>query len=115
MTTVIIEDNRIEITGHAGEHDVCVRISFLYDILIYNLAARLHIGFDSFETDDAHNVIRDLNIIRKNKEGRALLEAFIYSLTLLEKAYPDNVQVLNYSTRRGSRKKIRKLFKKVER
>ena len=93
MTTVYIDNDRIEITGHSGNHDVCCMVSTLINHFMYNASENYGIHFDMFVTEDAHSVIRDLDILRADRRGEVLLDSLIYSFKLLAEDFPDNVRI----------------------
>jgi len=93
MTTVRIDDNRLEIKGHSGDHDVCGRVSTLLYHFLYNTADHYGLPFDSYVTEDATAVIRDLDTIRADARGAVMLDSLLYSLKLLAQDFPDFVRI----------------------
>ena len=94
MTTVTIKENEISITGHAGDHDTCTRISTLlaaFQVCTENL---YHIDFYFHIDTDAHCYIRNLDVLQNHPQGAVLLESLIYALYILASEYPKYVRVM---------------------
>lgn len=95
MIKVVIENDKIEITGHAGYDDygkdiVCASVSSIVITTINNV---LDIDQDSILYEDNDNKI-EIEIIKDNEVVNKLINNMILLLENLEKDYPKNIKVL---------------------
>ena len=95
MIKVVLEKNKIEISGHAGFDDygkdiVCASVSSIVITTINNV---LDIDKDSILYEDNDNKIK-IEIIKDNEIVNKLINNMILLLENLEKDYPKNIKIL---------------------
>jgi len=95
MIKVIIENNKIEITGHAnydeyGKDIVCASVS---SIVITSINACLEIDEESILYEDLENKIK-IEILKNDKITEKLINNMVFMLESLEKDYPKNIKIL---------------------
>ena len=95
MIKVVIEKNKIEITGHAnydeyGKDIVCASVS---SIVITSINACLEIDEESIYYEDLENKIK-IEILKEDKITEKLINNMVFMLESLEKDYPKNIKIL---------------------
>ena len=95
MIKVVLDNNKIEITGHAGYDDygkdiVCASVSSIVITTINNV---LDIYQDSILYEDNDNKIK-IEKIKDNEVINKLINNMILLLENLEKDYPKNIKIL---------------------
>ena len=95
MIKVVIEKNKIEITGHAnydeyGKDIVCASVS---SIVITSINACLEIDEESILYEDLENKIK-IEILKEDKITEKLINNMVFMLESLEKDYPKNIKIL---------------------
>ena len=94
MIKVIVENNKIEISGHAnfddyGKDIVCASIS---SIVITTINACIEIDEDSIYYEDNEKLI--IEIKKENEVIKKLINNMVFMLESLEKDYPKNIKIL---------------------
>ncbi len=95
MIKVIVENNKIEVSGHAlydeyGKDIVCASVS---SIVITTINACIDIDEASIEYEDKDNKIK-LEIKNDNEVIRKLINNMVFMLESLEGDYPKNIKIL---------------------
>ena len=95
MIKVVINKNKIEITGHAGYDDygkdiVCASVSSIVITTINNV---LDIDEDSILYEDNDNKIK-IEIKKDDEIVNKLINNMVLLLENLEKDYPKNIKIL---------------------
>lgn len=90
MTTVKINDEYIEVDGHAGDKIVCAMLTALTVSLVNNLTERLNLTVD-YAIGSGHFVMRTDGL---DSEAKPLIDAYVYSLRDLSRSYPDNIRII---------------------
>ena len=95
MIKVVIEKNKIEITGHAnydeyGKDIVCASVS---SIVITSINACLEIDEESIYYEDLKDKIK-IEILKEDKITEKLINNMVFMLESLEKDYPKNIKIL---------------------
>ena len=95
MIKVILDNNKIEITGHAyfddiGKDIVCASVS---SIVITTINACIEIDDDSINYEDLDNKIK-IEILNDNEVIKKLIDNMVFMLEGLEKDYPKNIKIL---------------------
>ncbi|MBP3635911.1 MAG: ribosomal-processing cysteine protease Prp [Bacilli bacterium] len=95
MIKVIVENNKIEMSGHAyfdelGKDIVCASVS---SIVITTINACIDIDEDSIYYEDLDNKIK-IEILKEEEIIRKLINNMIFMLEGLEKDYPKNIKIL---------------------
>lgn len=94
MIKVIVENNKIEISGHAnfddyGKDIVCASVS---SIVITTINACIEIDEDSIYYEDNEKLI--IEIKKENEVIKKLINNMVFMLESLEKDYPKNIKIL---------------------
>ena len=95
MIKVVLDNNKIEVKGHAGYDDfgkdiVCASVS---SIVITTVNDILDIDKDSILYEDIDNKIK-IEIIKDNEIVNKLINNMILLLENLGKDYPKNIKIL---------------------
>ena len=95
MIKVVIDKNKIEITGHAGYDDygkdiVCASVSSIVITTINNV---LDIDEDSILYEDNDNKLK-IEIKKDDEIVNKLINNMVLLLENLEKDYPKNIKIL---------------------
>ena len=95
MIKVIIEKDKIEVTGHAnfdefGKDIVCASVS---SIVITSINACLEIDEESILYEDLENKIK-IEILKNDEITEKLINNMVFMLESLEKDYPKNIKIL---------------------
>ena len=95
MIKVVIENNNIEVSGHAyfdevGKDIVCASVS---SIVITTINACLELDEDSIYYEDLDNKIK-IEILKDNEVIKKLINNMVFMLESLEKDYPKNIKIL---------------------
>ncbi len=95
MIKVKLDNNKIEISGHAyydeiGKDIVCASVS---SIVITTINAILEIDSDSINYEDLDNKII-VELLNENEIVKKLINNMVFMLESLEKDYPKNIKIL---------------------
>lgn len=95
MIKVVIENNKIEVSGHAnfddyGKDIVCASVSTLVISTINNI---IDIDENSILYEDKKNKIK-IEIKNNNEIVQKLINNMVLMLESLEKDYPKNIKIL---------------------
>ena len=95
MIKVIVEENKIEVSGHAnydeyGKDIVCASVS---SIVITTINGIIDIDEDSIYYEDKDNKIL-IEIKKDNETVKKLINNMVFMLESLEKDYPKNIKIL---------------------
>ena len=95
MIKVKLDNNKIEISGHAyydeiGKDIVCASVS---SIVITTINAILEIDSDSINYEDLDNKII-IELLNENEIVKKLINNMVFMLESLEKDYPKNIKIL---------------------
>ena len=95
MIKVILDNNKIEISGHAyydelGKDIVCASVS---SIVVTTINAILELSNDSITYEDLDNKIL-IEILKEDEVAQKLINNMIFMLEGLEKDYPKNIKIL---------------------
>ncbi len=95
MIKIVLDNNKIEISGHAyyddiGKDIVCASVS---SIVITTINAILEIDEDSIFYEDLDNKIL-IEILKEDKIVKKLINNMVFMLEGLEKDYPKNIKIL---------------------
>lgn len=95
MIKVKLDNNKIEISGHAyydeiGNDIVCASVS---SIVITTINAILEIDSDSINYEDLDNKII-VELLNENEIVKKLINNMVFMLESLEKDYPKNIKIL---------------------
>ena len=95
MIKVIVEKDKIEVSGHAyfdemGKDIVCASVS---SIVITTINGCIEIDEDSILYEDLDNKII-IEIKKENEVIRKLINNMVFMLEGLEKDYPKNIKIL---------------------
>ena len=95
MIKIVLDNNKIEISGHAyyddiGKDIVCASVS---SIVITTINAILGIDEDSIFYEDLDNKIL-IEILKEDKIVKKLINNMVFMLEGLEKDYPKNIKIL---------------------
>ena len=95
MIKVIIEDNKIEVSGHANYDDygkdiVCASVS---SIVITTINGIIDIDEEAILYEEEKNKIK-IEIKKEDKVIRKLIDNMVFMLESLEKDYPKNIKIL---------------------
>ena len=94
MIKVVVDNNKIEISGHAnfddyGKDIVCASVS---SIVITTINACIEIDEDSIYYEDKEKLI--IEIKKENEVIKKLINNMVFMLESLEKDYPKNIKIL---------------------
>ena len=95
MIKVVVENDKIEVSGHANYDDygkdiVCASVS---SIVITTINAVIEIDEDSIDYEDNDNKII-IEIKKDNETVKKLINNMVFMLENLEKDYPKNIKIL---------------------
>ena len=95
MIKVKIDNNKIEVSGHAyfddiGEDIVCASVS---SIVITTINAIIEIDEDAILYEDLDNKIL-IEILKEDEIVMKLINNMVFMLEGLEKDYPKNIKIL---------------------
>ena len=95
MIKVVLDNNKIIISGHAyyddiGKDIVCASVS---SIVITTINAILEIDGDSIFYEDLDNKIL-IEVLKEDKIVKKLINNMVFMLEGLEKDYPKNIKIL---------------------
>ena len=95
MIKVVINNNVIEVSGHAGFDDygkdiVCASVS---SIVITTINACIDIDETSIDYEDKENKIK-IELKNDNEVIKKLINNMVFMLESLEKDYPKNIKIL---------------------
>lgn len=95
MIKVIVENNKIEVSGHAYYDDpgydiVCASVS---SIVLTTVSAIGNIDEESILYEDIKNKIK-IEILKENEVTKKLINNMVFMLESLEKDYPKNIKIL---------------------
>lgn len=95
MIKVKVENNKIEVSGHAyfdeiGKDIVCASVS---SIVITTINAILELTSDVISYEDLDNKIL-IEILKEDEVAQKLINNMIFMLEGLEKDYPKNIKIL---------------------
>lgn len=95
MIKVKVDDNKIEVSGHAyfdeiGKDIVCASVS---SIVITTINAILELTNDVISYEDLDNKIL-IEILKEDEVAQKLINNMIFMLEGLEKDYPKNIKIL---------------------
>lgn len=95
MIKVKLDNNKIEISGHAyydelGKDIVCASVS---SIVVTTINAILELTNDSISYEDLDNKIL-IEILKEDEVAQKLINNMIFMLEGLEKDYPKNIKIL---------------------
>ena len=95
MIKVVVEKNKIEVSGHAnydeyGKDIVCASVS---SIVITSINACIEIDKDSILYEENDNKIK-IEIKKEDKITEKLINNMVFMLESLEKDYPKNIKIL---------------------
>ena len=95
MIKVIVENNKIEVSGHANYDDfgkdiVCASVS---SIVITTINGIIDIDEDSISYEENDNKIK-IEILKENEVTKKLINNMVFMLESLEKDYPKNIKIL---------------------
>lgn len=95
MIKVIIEGNKIEVSGHANYDDygkdiVCASVS---SIVITTINGIIDIDDEAILYEEEKNKIK-IEIKKEDKVTKKLIDNMVFMLESLEKDYPKNIKIL---------------------
>ena len=95
MIKVIVENDKIEVSGHAnfddfGKDIVCASVS---SIVITTINGCIEIDEDSILYEETDNKIK-IEIKKENEVIKKLINNMVFMLESLEKDYPKNIKIL---------------------
>ena len=95
MIKVIIENNKIEVSGHANYDDygkdiVCASVS---SIVITTINGIIEIDEEAILYEEDKNKIK-IEIKKEDKVIKKLINNMVFMLESLEKDYPKNIKIL---------------------